>query len=243
MGHSRWPGSVWVCQLATMGCLTCFLDSQECLFLRCCELLEFLFVGFWVLSLQVVSSHFVVGKLIFSGQCICNRKDRKYNSKHLKNPVNNQNISSVGAENCMSHSISVKMKMPYIIYYDHEKYPLSLPKLGCLSLLVYMKQLTVHDGATTSDTTMENMTMGKVNTYDLMMMIMRWVTDISSRPLKLEWINWIHTTPFIACMYYMFKCLTYSTSCRDWCMIFTWFFVGEKKSFLIQMDKACCTLL
>ena len=55
-----------------------------------------------------------------------------------------------------------------------------------------------YDGATTSNTkALKNMkTIGKIDTCDLI--LMRWVTNISSRSSKLEWDSWTHTNTYIA---------------------------------------------
>ena len=64
---------------------------------------------------------------------------------------------------------------------------------------MYIQYVTEHDVTTISDTRpRKNMiTMGKVDTSDLMMIIIIWAIDISFQSLELKWVSWTHTTPYI----------------------------------------------
>ena len=62
------------------------------------------------------------------------------------------------------------------------------------------EQLAEYDGTTNSDNNMT--TIGKVDTSDLMMMI-RWITNVSSRSPRPEWITWTNTAPYPAKEIYM----------------------------------------
>ena len=60
-----------------------------------------------------------------------------------------------------------------------------------------MQYATDYDVTSISDTTTENMiTMGKVDTSDLMM-IMTWAINISFQSPELKWVSWTQTTPYI----------------------------------------------
>ena len=63
---------------------------------------------------------------------------------------------------------------------------------------MYMQYVTEYDVSNISDTQpRENMiTMGKVDTSDLMMII-TWAINIAFQSPELKWLSWTHTTLFI----------------------------------------------
>ena len=63
---------------------------------------------------------------------------------------------------------------------------------------MYMQKVTEYDVKNISDTQpRKNMiTMGKVDTSDLMMII-TWAVDKSFQSPILKWVIWTHTTPYI----------------------------------------------
>ena len=63
---------------------------------------------------------------------------------------------------------------------------------------MYMQYVTEYDVTNISDTRpRKNMiTMGKVDTYDSIMII-TWAINISVQSPELKWVSWTHTTPYI----------------------------------------------
>ena len=62
---------------------------------------------------------------------------------------------------------------------------------------IYVKQMTEYDSTAISDTQLQYMTtVEKVDTSDLMMII-RWVINISFQSHELEWASSTHATPYI----------------------------------------------